>query len=59
MYSRAELGRGLGLTRAAVAKWGKTLPEAYVLRVSMLTGVPVNELSPKMKRLTPVKRKNR
>jgi hypothetical protein len=62
MYSRAELGRGLGLTRATISYWGDTLPEAYKLRVSLLTGIPLSEFYPekpeyKMKRKPDAKAK--
>lgn len=45
-YSRAELARAFDLTRAAVAKWKDTIPDAYIMKVSILTGMPPEEIAP-------------
>jgi hypothetical protein len=46
IYSKAELASHLRLTRAAIYKWGDGIPEGYILKVSMLTGLPPEEIAP-------------
>ena len=46
LYSRAELATHLELSRAAIYKWGDGIPEGYILKVSMLTGLPPEEIAP-------------
>jgi hypothetical protein len=46
IYSRSEISRALKITRSAVSKWGDVIPEAYILQMSILTGMAPEEIAP-------------
>jgi len=49
-YTPSELARLLGLTRQAVNNWGRVIPERYVLQVSIVTGIPAEDILPELAR---------
>lgn len=48
VVKKSELAEKLGLTRQAVGNWGNKVPEAYAYRVSIITGIPIQEIIPEV-----------
>lgn len=46
VITKIKLAERLGISRQAVTNWGDRIPEAYALRVSVITGIPVEEILP-------------
>lgn len=44
--TKADLARVLGISRQNVHKWGDEVPEQYAVRVSAITGIPVEKILP-------------
>lgn len=59
--SATALGLAIGKTRAAISKWNGAIPEWHILRISMLTGIPPEQVAPQTYRrmMTPKKGKSR
>lgn len=45
-FPQASLGRLLGGTRQMVGNWQGVIPDAYAFRVSLLSGVPIEDILP-------------
>lgn len=45
---KALLAAVLGISRQAIGKWTDEVPEAYVLRVSVITGIPAEDILPEL-----------
>lgn len=43
---KTKLAAKLGISRQAVTNWGQRIPEAYALRVSVITGIPIEKILP-------------
>jgi hypothetical protein len=48
IISKSRLAECLDLTRQAVGNWGPRVPEAYAYRVSIITGVPIEDILPEV-----------
>lgn len=48
--SGPKLAAALSLTRQTVQAWGGIIPEAYLMRVSYLTGLPPEKITPSVVR---------
>ena len=48
VITKSKLAECLGLTRQAVGNWGDEVPEAWAYRVSIITGVPIDEILPEV-----------
>lgn len=48
VISKSKLAKTLDLSRQAVGNWGPTVPEAYGYRVSIITGVPIEDILPEV-----------
>jgi len=48
VISKSKLAETLRLTRQAVGNWGSEVPESYAYRVSLVTGVPIDEILPEV-----------
>ena len=45
-YPKAALARMLGYSRQSVDNWNNIVPESQALKVSILTGVPIEVIRP-------------
>jgi DNA-binding transcriptional regulator YdaS (Cro superfamily) len=45
-FPKAALARMLGLPRQSVDQWKNIVPESQALKVSILTGIPIQDLRP-------------
>ena len=48
VITKSKLAHALDLTRQAVGNWGDEVPESYAYRVSLVTGVPIEEILPEV-----------
>ena len=48
VISKSKLAETLELTRQAVGNWGPKVPESYAYRVSIVTGIPIEEILPEV-----------
>ena len=46
--TKSRLAHMLDVSRQCVGNWGSTVPEAYAYRVSIITGVPIEEILPEV-----------
>jgi hypothetical protein len=45
-FPQAALAKMLDLPRQSVTQWKKIIPESQALKVSILTGIPIEDLRP-------------
>jgi len=46
--TKSEIGRMLDLSRQAITNWGPSIPETYAYRVSVMTGIPIEDILPEV-----------
>ena len=46
VITKSRLAKNLRLTKQAVGNWGDKVPEGYAFRVSIITGIPIEQIIP-------------